>query len=182
MKLLSLCWLSWQPAWQNVVEKNWKRHLLDFYLGDKPAKRKKIPYISTKSCNFVLYFGKRWLTGLSLSCTTLVIAYFNLTTLFTCYCIRHSGIKPFDLCMALERYWLCYSTTNQPTKNQNTCRYQTFWLQDVSPLFSQWFNFQTGDEAKILSRACMSIQLWYYSVDMKHTVAKTVCLGGYCHG
>lgn len=85
-----------------------------FYLEDKSAKtKKKIPFICTESCNFGLYFGKRWLTSLSLSCTTLAIAYFDLTTLFTCYCVWHPGIKPFDLCMALESYWLCYSTTNK---------------------------------------------------------------------
>lgn len=110
---LSLCWLSWQAAWQNVVEKNWKRHLMDFILRTNLPRQKKIPFICTESCNFGLYFGKRWLTSLSLSCTTLAIAYFDLTTLFTCYCVWHPGIKPFDLCMALESYWLCYSTTNK---------------------------------------------------------------------
>lgn len=141
VKLLSHHWLPWQPAQQNVAEKKWNRNLLDFYHEDKACwEKKKIPYISTKSCNFVLSFGKRLLTGLSLSCTILTIAYLNLTTPIYRYCIRHSGSEPFALCLALDRHWLCYSA-NEQWKNQNNCRHWKFWLQGFFSLFSQWIHF-----------------------------------------
>lgn len=83
-----------------------------------PREKNPNPYIFTKSCNFVLYFGNRLLTDLSLSCTILMIAYLNLTTPIYRYCVWHSGSEPFALCLALDRHWLCYSTNEQPKKSE----------------------------------------------------------------
>lgn len=88
----------------------------------------------------MLCFGKRLFTCLSLSCTILMIAYLSLTTSIYIYCIWHFGSEPFALCLALDRYWPCYSTNYEKKLEQPQV------LKDLTVRFppfiqSIWFIF-----------------------------------------
>lgn len=113
-------------------------HLLDFYHEDEPAKRKKkIPYISTESRTFLLYFGKRLLTGLSLSCTIQTIAYLNLTTPIYRYCIWHSGSEPGlgQTLAVLQHKWTTKKSEQLQALKVLTVRFSPF-IQSMDSFFN----------------------------------------------
>lgn len=59
-----------------------------------PKRKRYILHISSKSCYFVLCFGKRLLTALSPSCTILMVACLSLPTPIYRGCMRQPGGSP----------------------------------------------------------------------------------------